>query len=97
MLRIKHREQILEVELSHGMNTCVSDIKEEIERISGVSCLQQKLIYCGKILQDELSLKESNVDAQKMLVLIVGPSILEIQQMHENEQSAAREHLIRLV
>ncbi|XP_017885268.1 UV excision repair protein RAD23 homolog B [Ceratina calcarata] len=73
----------------------VMDLKQKIETQKGFPAKYQKLIYAGKILEDEHSLAEYNIDEKKFIVVMVtklksgdGQSTTEESASTENKEES---------
>ncbi|KAF0720044.1 Aste57867_599 [Aphanomyces stellatus] len=90
MFRVKAPHQDLEFALPTDVPATAAYVKQRIEEAINVPRMQQRLIFRGKVLTDDMP-----VAATDSAVLHILPSEAEIEAMREREAAAKREHEIR--
>ena len=66
----------------------IEDIKYKILEKKGIPAYQQRLVFNGKQLKDEKTLKESNIQEGSILNLVVKMKKKEVNDIEENPCSS---------
>lgn len=60
-----------ELEIEVGDNEKAGNLKQSIQEKLGISSMQQKLLFNGKPIKDEIALKDQNVKAGSVIHLVL--------------------------
>lgn len=73
-LRVKQiNGEILTVDLENGIETLVREVKERLVTLIGIEANRQRLIFTGRVLQDEDKLTSYGITEESTIQLVIRP------------------------